>query len=563
MAKSGKTFEVDTRPSKEVVVTGLTKDATVLACIFDLIDNSVDAARNGIFSSSKLLDKTVLPDDYSGYIIKLLFKGDSFKIEDNCGGISTDALKTMVLRFGKESSHAMGIGAFGVGLNRALFKIGNVSHLKTDTGKERSELILNTTEYLKSSDWNLPAESFSSQKKLGTVIEITQLSGDIAQQFGDSEWVDKIRHEIGQRYGRFLEKKLAIIVNRAAAKNEEVPFRDEGPFDGEHKFYKTEEGVSIFIRYGQHRDHRFVSEKDYDKERNRRLTSEYGWTVLCNDRAILIADTSDKTGWDTKFHSEFYGFVGRVSFVCADPSKLPWHTTKTDVDLNNPAYRRALLDMRAFAEKWRSKSGKRKKEAAPSPIPPKAPQGTHSKGGSVPASKSSASATKVTAPVKKTDHHQFREVLPQDVQETHCTDKHLAIVHECKELDLAKFPYIGMALIRVIFEISVSTHLHRHGKFDELKRSALDKRKSDGYPVPAKDEKAFLPKMEEILPYLDNNPDVWGAKQTSLKHSLKRMIAHGPLLNSAVHNPFQIIDKAKAFEIRNEVLPVIRHLIET
>jgi hypothetical protein len=69
--------------------------------------------------------------------------------------------------------------------------------------------------------------------------------------------------------------------------------------------------------------------------------------------------------------------------------------------------------------------------------------------------------------------------------------------------------------------------------------------------------------MDEILPYLDNHPEVWGAKQQALKHSLKRMVAHGPLLNSAVHNPFQIIDRPKAFEIRNEVLPVIRHLIET
>jgi hypothetical protein len=355
----------------------------------------------------------------------------------------------MVLRFGKRSSHDTGIGVFGVGLNRALFKLGRISHIKTDTGKERSELVLNTEEYIKDdNNWNLPAEGFPSQGEIGTQIEISQIPEDIAQQFAGKSWVDEIRHEIGQRYGRFLAKKLSILVNKKPATNEEVPLREDGPYEGEHKFYKTDDGVSIFIQYGQHRDHRFAKEDGYDIETNRELTHQYGWTVLCNDRAILIADTSDKTGWDTKFHSEFYGFVGRVSFVCSDPSKLPWNTTKTDVDLNNHAYRTALKDMRGFAENWRTTAGKRKKQPAPKPIPPKKKAVELKKAG---AATTKPPATKTSRPVVKPDHHQFREVLPADVQEAHCTDKHLAIVHEAKLLDLGDLPYIGMAFIRILF----------------------------------------------------------------------------------------------------------------
>jgi len=44
--KTGKPFKVDTRPSKAVVVDSLTRDTSVDACIFDLIDNSIDAARD-------------------------------------------------------------------------------------------------------------------------------------------------------------------------------------------------------------------------------------------------------------------------------------------------------------------------------------------------------------------------------------------------------------------------------------------------------------------------------------------------------------------------------------
>jgi hypothetical protein len=165
--------------------------------------------------------------------------------------------------------------------------------------------------------------------------------------------------------------------------------------------------------------------------------------------------------------------------------------------------------------------------------------------------------------ITKDDHHQFRTVLPPDVQETHCKDKHLAVVHDAKKLDLGDFPYIGMALIRIVFEISVSCYLHRHGKYNELRQHAIDTRKRAGQTITTADEKTVFPKMAEILPYLVNNPTVWDGKEQSLKHSLNKMMSHVPILNSAIHNPFQIIDKSDAFKIRNEALPVIRHLIET
>lgn len=552
MAKHKKTFDVDTRPSKEVVVKSLTRDATVEACIFDLIDNAVDAARSKLKPGPG--DAT---PGYAGFEIKLTVTGSAFKIEDNCGGISTHDLRTMVMRFGQRSAHKMGIGVFGVGLNRAIFRLGKLINLTTDTGKERSELVLNVDKYLEKDDddWNLPAASFPSQGHAGTSIEITKIPEEITQQFADSKWINGIRQQIGQRYARFLQHGLSIALNTKPAKDQEIPLRENGVMDGESKFYKTADDVSIYIQYGQHRDHRFSNEPDYDIEKNKKLTEQYGWTILCNDRAILIADTSDKTGWETKFHSEFYGFVGRVNFVCEDPSKLPWSTTKTDVDLNNHAYWSARKTMKEFAENWRKFAQHRKKIAVLKPIPPKAA----SKPSTAP--KPSKTTSKKPIVAIKPDHHQFRTVLPQDVQETYCDDKHLAVIHEAKQVDLGETPYIGMVLIRVLFEISVAKLLFRQGKLEELKQHAITTRKAAGLKI--KDEKNVWPKMDEILPYLENNMGVWGAKHPQIKHSLKRMVTHGPMLNSAVHNPFQIIPKTKAFEIRDEVLPILRHLIET
>src|SRR5690606_25951670 len=63
-----------------------------------------------------------------------------------------------------------------------------------------------------------------------------------------------------------------------------------------------------------------------------------------------------KTGWGGKFHTQFYGFVGNVYFSCPNPEKLPWSTTKTDVDLNSPAYQITLEEMKKFVQAWRANS---------------------------------------------------------------------------------------------------------------------------------------------------------------------------------------------------------------
>ena len=43
-------------------------------------------------------------------------------------------------------------------------------------------------------------------------------------------------------------------------------------------------------------------------------------------------------------------------------------------------------------------------------------------------------------PVEKADHNQLRTILSKDVDEKHCNDKHLKLVHEAKELDRLNSP---------------------------------------------------------------------------------------------------------------------------
>lgn len=569
----GKPFTVDTHPTKRVVVESLTRDATVKACIFDLIDNSIDAARDRIFGGLPDDVQRDLPETFAGFRVLLTINGTGFKIEDNCGGIPVDALRDLVLRFGRVSDHELGIGVFGVGLNRALFKLGKVSHLKTDTGQQRAELVLRTDEYLaKDDDWGLPAEEFASTGVVGTEIEIRQPPPEIAQDYCSADWVQQLYDEIGQRYSRFLARHFEIRVNGTAAVDHEVPLRENGPFPIEHRYYKTGDGVAVYLQCGEHADHRFKGEPGYSETKNRELTPSFGWTVLCNERAILTSDTSWKTGWDTKFHSEFYGFVGTVSFVSTNPSKLPWNTTKTDVDLNNPAYQSALADMRKFAEKWRKFIGQRlrskKPGQVPTAIPPAVTPQDPAKPGIPPKPATPLTPTQgnaVKPPTLKEDHNDLRYVLPLDVNEHHCPDKLLALVHEAKKLDLGTHSYTGIVLIRMLFEVSLRTYLIRHKQDHALDTFAKAHReKAVGKPLAKSHLTNFLPKVEEMHAFLEANPSIWGGPQHHgyLKHSLGKLKSHQPVMNSSAHQPMQTIHRSIAFQIREDALPILRHLIE-
>lgn len=564
VTKKSTTFDIDTTPSKQVIVQSLTRDISIDACVFDLIDNAVDAARNSIFAKKKGSDdEEHLPISYRGYEVKIQFSADEFSIQDNCGGISIAELKASVLRFGERSAHPMGIGVFGVGLNRALFKIGRLSNIVTDNGIQRAQLDLDTEKYLRAKGWSLPAVEVPTIGKAGTTIKITGLSTETARRFADKSEIERFGSEIGRIYSRFIEKGLKILVNRTTVKAHAVEIRESGPYAPDRKFYKTEDGISIFLHAGQHLKHRFGAEPDYDKETNSQITDEFGWTIFCNDRVVVSHDRSAKTGWYAKFHTEFYGFVGEVNFV-GDPARLPWTTTKEDVDLNNQAYQSALDDMRRFAENWRSNATdakKKKRQHIPlNPLP--TPAKTKPAKKEIGADNQKPTIKKKI--VEKIDHHHVATVLPADIDEKHCNDKHLALVHEAKELVLGDFVYSGLVLIRILFETTVVTYLIRHNAFDAFSEYIKQERAKDKKLNSTTENSSVLPSLDEALTYLSKNPDIFGAgKKQYLKHSLGRMQHHKKMLNSAAHNAYQPINRSEALQIRDEILPILRHLIES
>jgi len=559
-------FEVDTRPTKTVVVASLTGDATVEECVLDLIDNSVDGARNTLFRDEKASPSEGLPDSYASYLIDIKMSGQRFSLTDNCGGISEEHLAHTALRFGEPSRHELGIGLYGIGLNRAIFRLGRKSVLKTDDGASQSELVIDVDEYLRTEDWLLAADRRPSRGGSGSSIEVTRLSANASELFSDDGWVGELRDQIGEHYAHFIEKGLKIRVNGIAVVAKPVQLRENGPFPEKYKAFRTAGGVSVHIRCGQHIRHRFNKESDYDTDVNKQLTSEFGWTVSCNDRSVIAHDTTYRTGWEGKFHSEFYGFCGEVQFISRDPSLLPWDTTKSDVDLHNEAYRQALDEMRKFAADWRKFQPERKRagrEGKPLEGIPPATTTLPSRGPKLPPKKFSVTPSKA-GPVKKPNYNDVREVLPQDIDEAWINDKLLVLVHEGKTLDLGSHSYAGLALLRMLLEQAVLQLFNRSNTLAALSQFYLERRKKEKGADLSDDEKKKPPTLDEMVSYLEKHPDAWGeAKSQHLKHSLADVKKRKPLMNGVAHNPYQVVDRTEAYAVRNELLPILRHLIET
>ena len=129
----------------------LTRDIKLEEAILDLLDNCVD----GILRS-----KGVESDrPYEGNWADISFGGGTFSIIDNCGGISWE-LSQYAFRMGRdpkrEPDAAGVVGVYGIGMKRAIFKMGKSCEISTRSGEDEYEVSI-TPEWVDDEDnWNIP-----------------------------------------------------------------------------------------------------------------------------------------------------------------------------------------------------------------------------------------------------------------------------------------------------------------------------------------------------------------------------------------------------------------------
>src|SRR5262245_30807145 len=117
-------------PTKRFFVSMLTRDISLADAILDLIDNCLDGALRLVGSDSV---------DYKRHLVRITLAADRFAIEDNCGGIPREVAKNYAFKMGREPGDdrdldSETIGMYGVGMKRAIFKMGREAVVRTRHG---------------------------------------------------------------------------------------------------------------------------------------------------------------------------------------------------------------------------------------------------------------------------------------------------------------------------------------------------------------------------------------------------------------------------------------------
>lgn len=329
---------VNAFPTKDLFIKMLIKDLPLAAAISDLVDNSIDGARRL---------RTNL--DFSGLEIKIEANSDRFQISDNCGGIPVDLARNYAFRFGRPvdmPATSGSIGRFGIGMKRALFKLGRKFTVKSTSYDSRFVLSVDVEKWEaqedNESDWNFTFESVEEGiddipiGDCGTVISVNSLHLDVSNRLRLSNYLSTLQSEIELDHMYSIANGLRIILNQNVLKGRVFRVYDSDEIRTGYWEKAFNDGLSVKAYAG-------VSSSNLEQG---------GWYLFGNGKRIIGPDQSDITGWGTreitkipKYHGQFERFRGFVLFEADDASLLPWNTTKTSVDVDSPRFRSIRIEM--------------------------------------------------------------------------------------------------------------------------------------------------------------------------------------------------------------------------
>ena len=349
----------DASPTKQFFIRMITRDIRLEDCILDLIDNSLDGATRIIHKKSPPPDEVA---KFAGFEISLSIDGE-FSISDNCGGIGVKLAKEVAFHFGRPKGAPPDkdfmIGLYGIGMKRAMFKLGKLIKIESSTKEDAFKMTIDVDAWEKKIEWNFEMNVVKPWTPVGTSIQIPTLTREVQAQIKDSTFVSELRRLIARDYAFFLQKQLTIKVNKSPVAPLPFTLREGGEIAPFKEVY-TDEGVSVQISAGL----AGIPPDDSSAESKISETDLYGWFVLCNDRVVVAADKTSRTVWENEdfpvWHPQYNGFLGVASFSSTDASKLPWTTTKRDLDIQSPIYKRAITRMKQVTNKFIAYTTRRK-----------------------------------------------------------------------------------------------------------------------------------------------------------------------------------------------------------
>jgi hypothetical protein len=326
---------VDATPTKDFFISMLVRDIELVDAVADLFDNCVDGARR------------VRPGGtYDGLFVRMEATKEHFRITDNCGGIGAERARSYAFRIGRPTDAKLAkyslkhsLGQFGIGMKRALFKLGKKFTVESRSGDSSFKLSVDVEKWKRDNQRGLWSFEFDSVQEgisvppddQGTDIEVTMLNPGVAAEFNLENFRNRLREELEAKHERSLEKGLRATLNGANLEGCPPRLLSSTNLAPAHVRRRDMRGsstpVSVELYVG-------ISDSD---------PSAGGWYVYCNDRLVLEADQTKTTGWGERgvtprYHNQYARFRGYALFDCDNAGLLPWNTTKTGMALDNSLY---------------------------------------------------------------------------------------------------------------------------------------------------------------------------------------------------------------------------------
>jgi len=345
------TDKANALPTKRFFLDNFIKDIGLEDAILDLADNSVDSILRtyGIeISPDLLIDQNFqVPEDLpEPPLIRIQLSEDRFEIEDFGGGIEYDDAREIVFRFGRPEEYIKGLlGIYGIGLKRAVFKLGNNIEVESRTPKSGFRVTFRVDEWATDEDdWTFPMvriDNADSLEESGTRIVVTELNDGVKLRINEGGFYKILADELAETYSLFIDRFLTIELNDEEISAAPLPIGISDELVPGHENYSWDAvNLELFAGLAKRINGKWSA-------------ARAGWYVLCNGRVVVSANKEKLTGWGSvgpAFQPKHRGFVGIAFFFSDDPTKLPWDTTKRGLDVESRVYQLARKEMATLAK---------------------------------------------------------------------------------------------------------------------------------------------------------------------------------------------------------------------
>ena len=325
---------IDASVSKAFFVDMLVRDISLEMAIHDLLDNCIDGAL-------RLRGQ----DSFVGLEVDIACSDKQFKIRDNCGGISVNIARNYAFRFGrpKDAPPVLNsVGRFGVGMKRAVFKLGRQFIVRSTSETHQFVVEVDVADWESENGWQFKfkeLKEFSNPtppEERGTEVQVNRIFESVSERFLLNNFLSRLQTSIESRHQTHLEHGLVVKLNGHAIVGAPV------------QFFVSSDNLRPALKEDLYNEV-YVKQIVGVGPRN---PADAGWYVFCNGRMVLRADQTEVTGWGQsnierlpKYHNDYAWFRGCVFFNSADPTNLPWNTTKDGVDQDSGLYRTVRTQM--------------------------------------------------------------------------------------------------------------------------------------------------------------------------------------------------------------------------